>query len=79
MLTGNSFGKPRLPRGSFFTSGRFVEKKVDPPISAGARRRSVRSVSCMVIVFFIIVLHCGDALTSPGHRNITDAAQAAKR
>jgi Mn2+/Fe2+ NRAMP family transporter len=55
-----------------------VEKKVGPRQYPQARADVlIGSISCMVIVFFIIVCTAATLYVS-GHRDITDAAQAAQ-
>src|SRR6184192_2256963 len=65
-----------LARTYFFQAG-FVEKKVGPRQYPQARADVIiGSISCMVIVFFIIVCTAATLFVS-GQRDITDAAQAA--
>ncbi len=71
-------GTTIAPWQFFYLQAGFVEKKV------GARQYKhakldvlVGSISCMVIVFFIIVC-CAATLNAHGLTNITDAAQAAQ-
>jgi Mn2+/Fe2+ NRAMP family transporter len=77
MLTG-LVGTTIAPWQFFYLQAGFVEKKVRPRQYPQARADVlVGSVSCMVIVFFIIVCTAATLYTS-GHRDITDAAQAAQ-
>jgi len=77
MLTG-LIGTTIAPWQFFYLQAGFVEKKVNPRQYPQARADVlVGSVSCMVIVFFIIVC-CAATLYATGHRNINDAAQAAQ-
>jgi Mn2+/Fe2+ NRAMP family transporter len=77
MLTG-LIGTTIAPWQFFYLQASFVEKKVSPRQYPQARADVLfGSVSCMVIVFFIIVCTAATLYTS-GHRNITDAAQAAQ-
>lgn len=77
MLTG-LVGTTIAPWQFFYLQASFVEKKVGPRQYPQARADVlVGSISCMVIVFFIIVCTAATLYTS-GHRNITDAAQAAQ-
>src|SRR5246127_362095 len=76
MLTG-LIGTTIAPWQFFYMQAGFLEKKMSvrqyPPARADVL---IRRVSCMAIVFFIIV--CAAAtLYASGQRNITDAAQAA--
>jgi Mn2+/Fe2+ NRAMP family transporter len=77
MLTG-LIGTTIAPWQFFYLQASFVEKKVASRQYPQARADVlVGSVSCMVIVFFIIVCTAA-TLYASGHRNITDAAQAAQ-
>lgn len=77
MLTG-LVGTTIAPWQFFYLQAGFVEKKVGPRQYPQARADVlVGSVSCMVIVFFIIVC-CAATLWVSGQRDITDAGQAAK-
>src|SRR2546426_1932011 len=77
MLTG-LVGTTIAPWQFFYLQAGFVEKKVGPRQYPQARADVFfGSVSCMVIVFFIIVCTAATLWTS-GHREITDAAQAAQ-
>src|SRR2546425_1143255 len=77
MLTG-LVGTTIAPWQFFYLQAGFVEKKVGPRQYPQARADVFfGSVSCMVIVFFIIVCAAATLWTS-GHRDITDAAQAAQ-
>src|SRR5579872_1474121 len=77
MLTG-LVGTTIAPWQFFYLQASFVEKKVGPRQYPQARADVlVGSISCMVIVFFIIVCTAA-TLYKSGHRDITDAAQAAK-
>jgi len=77
MLTG-LVGTTVAPWQFFYLQAGFVEKKVGRKQYAQARLDVlVGSVSCMAIVFFIIVC-CGATLYVSGHRNIVDAAEAAQ-
>src|SRR6266702_3879801 len=77
MLTG-LVGTTIAPWQFFYLQAGFVEKKVGPRQYPQARADVLfGSVSCMVIVFFIIVCTAATLWTS-GHREITDAAQAAQ-
>src|SRR5579863_7605786 len=71
-------GTTIAPWQFFYLQAGFVEKRVGPRQYPQARADVlVGSISCMVIVFFIIVC-TGATLYVSGHRNITDAVQAAK-
>ena len=71
-------GTTIAPWQFFYLQAGFVEKKVGPRQYPQARADVlVGSVSCMVIVFFIIVC-CAATLWTKGHTDITDAAQAAQ-
>jgi len=77
MLTG-LIGTTIAPWQFFYLQAGFVEKKVGPRQYPQARWDVlIGSVSCMVIVFFIIVCTAA-TLYVTGHRNITDAGQAAQ-
>ena len=77
MLT-SLVGTTIAPWQFFYLQASFVEKKVGPRQYPQARADVlVGSISCMVIVFFIIVC-CAATLWTHGHRDITDAAQAAQ-
>lgn len=77
MLTG-LVGTTIAPWQFFYLQAGFVEKKVGPRQYPQARADVlVGSISCMVIVFFIIVC-CAATLWVHGHRNISDAAEAAQ-
>ena len=77
MLTG-LIGTTIAPWQFFYLQAGFVEKKVGPRQYPQARADVLfGSVSCMVIVFFIIVCTAA-TLYATGHRDITDAAQAAQ-
>jgi len=71
-------GTTIAPWQFFYLQAGFVEKKVGPKQYAQARADvMLGSVTCMVIVFFIIVCTAATLYVS-GQRNITDAADAAK-
>ncbi len=77
MLTG-LVGTTIAPWQFFYLQAGFVEKKVGPRQYRQARADVlVGSISCMVIVFFIIIC-CAATLYTSGHRDITDAGQAAQ-
>jgi len=77
MLTG-LVGTTIAPWQFFYLQAGFVEKKVGPRQYRQARADVMfGSVSCMVIVFFIIVCTAA-TLYASGHRDITDAGQAAQ-
>src|SRR3984893_12998917 len=77
MLTG-LIGTTIAPWQFFYLQAGFVEKRVGPRQYPQARADVlIGSVSCMVIVFFIIVCTAATLYVS-GHRNITDAGQAAQ-
>ncbi|HKV25713.1 MAG TPA: Nramp family divalent metal transporter [Candidatus Acidoferrum sp.] len=77
MLTG-LVGTTIAPWQFFYLQAGFVEKKVGPRQYPQARADVlVGSISCMVIVFFIMIC-CAATLWVSGHRDITDAAQAAQ-
>lgn len=70
-------GTTIAPWQFFYLQAGFVEKKVGPRQYPQARADVlVGSISCMVIVFFIIVCTAATLYVS-GQRNINDAAQAA--
>jgi Mn2+/Fe2+ NRAMP family transporter len=76
MLTG-LIGTTIAPWQFFYMQAGFVEKKVSVRQYPQARADVlIGSVSCMAIVFFIIVCTAA-TLYASGQRNITDAAQAA--
>ncbi len=71
-------GTTIAPWQFFYLQAGFVEKRVGPRQYPQARADVIAgSVSCMVIVFFIIVCTAATLYTS-GHRNIADAADAAR-
>ncbi len=71
-------GTTIAPWQFFYLQAGFVEKRVGPRQYPQARADVlVGSVSCMVIVFFIIVCTAATLYMS-GHRHIADAADAAK-
>ncbi len=71
-------GTTIAPWQFFYLQAGFVEKRVGPRQYKHARMDVlVGSVSCMVIVFFIIVC-CAATLNLHGMTNITDAGQAAQ-
>jgi Mn2+/Fe2+ NRAMP family transporter len=71
-------GTTIAPWQFFYLQAGFVEKKVGPRQYPQARADVlVGSISCMVIVFFIIVATAA-TLYAGGQRDITDAAQAAR-
>ena len=71
-------GTTIAPWQFFYLQAGFVEKKVGPRQYPQARADVlVGSISCMVIVFFIIVATAATLYVS-GQRNITDAVDAAK-
>src|SRR5438128_5746484 len=71
-------GTTIAPWQFFYLQAGFVEKKVNPRQYPQARADVIfGSVSCMVIVFFIIVCTAA-TLYASGHRNINDAAMAAQ-
>jgi NRAMP (natural resistance-associated macrophage protein)-like metal ion transporter len=77
MLTG-LVGTTIAPWQFFYLQAGFVEKKVSARQYPQARADVlIGSISCMVIVFFIIVCTAA-TLYASGLRNISDAAQAAK-
>src|SRR5271154_163929 len=71
-------GTTIAPWQFFYLQAGFVEKRVGPKQYKHARLDVlVGSISCMVIVFFIIVC-CAATLNVRGLTNISDAAQAAQ-
>jgi NRAMP (natural resistance-associated macrophage protein)-like metal ion transporter len=71
-------GTSVAPWQFFYLQAGYVEKKVGPRQYKHARMDVlVGSISCMVIVFFIIVCTAA-TLHASGHTNISDAADAAK-
>src|SRR6202051_4479359 len=77
MLTG-LIGTTIAPWQFFYLQAGFVEKKVGPRQYPQARADVlVGSISCMVIVFFIIVCTAA-TLYATGHRDITEAKDAAR-
>src|SRR5579871_363909 len=71
-------GTTIAPWQFFYLQAGFVEKKVGPRQYPQARADVlIGSISCMAIVFFIIVCTAATLYTS-GHRNIADAAEAAR-
>jgi Mn2+/Fe2+ NRAMP family transporter len=71
-------GTTIAPWQFFYLQAGFVEKKVGPRNYPQARADVlIGSISCMVIVFFIIVATAATLYVS-GQRDITDAVQAAK-
>jgi NRAMP (natural resistance-associated macrophage protein)-like metal ion transporter len=77
MLTG-LVGTTIAPWQFFYLQAGFVEKKVGARQYPQARADVlIGSISCMAIVFFIIVCTAA-TLYAHGQRNITDAAEAAK-
>lgn len=71
-------GTTIAPWQFFYLQAGFVEKKVGPRQYPQARADvMVGSISCMVIVFFIIVATAATLYVS-GQRNITDAVEAAR-
>jgi NRAMP (natural resistance-associated macrophage protein)-like metal ion transporter len=77
MLTG-LVGTTIAPWQFFYLQAGFVEKKVSVRQYPQARADVlIGSISCMVIVFFIIVCTAATLYVN-GQRNITDAAEAAK-
>jgi NRAMP (natural resistance-associated macrophage protein)-like metal ion transporter len=71
-------GTTIAPWQFFYLQAGFVEKKVGPRQYGQARADVlVGSISCMVIVFFIIVCTAA-TLHATGQFNITDASEAAK-
>ncbi len=77
MLTG-LIGTTIAPWQFFYLQAGYVEKKVGPRQYPQARADVfIGSLSCMIIVFFIIVGTAATLYVS-GNRNITDAGQAAQ-
>lgn len=77
MLIG-LIGTTIAPWQFFYLQAGFVEKRVGPRQYKHARMDVlVGSISCMVIVFFIMVC-CAATLNAHGMTNITDAGQAAQ-
>src|SRR6201998_533796 len=77
MLTG-LVGTTIAPCQFFYFQAGFVEKKVGPRQYPQARADVlIGSISCMVIVFFIIVCTAA-TLHASGQLNISDASEAAK-
>ena len=77
MLTG-LIGTTIAPWQFFYLQAGYVEKKVGPRQYPQARADVlIGSISCMAIVFFIIICTAA-TLYANGHREITDAAQAAQ-
>jgi len=77
MLTG-LVGTTIAPWQFFYLQAGFVEKKVGPRQYPQAKADVlIGSISCMVIVFFIIVC-CAATLWVSGHRDINDAGLAAQ-
>jgi NRAMP (natural resistance-associated macrophage protein)-like metal ion transporter len=77
MLTA-LIGTTIAPWQFFYLQAGYVEKKVGPRQYKHAKWDVlVGSISCMVIVFFIIVC-CAATLNAKGLTSITDAAEAAK-
>jgi NRAMP (natural resistance-associated macrophage protein)-like metal ion transporter len=71
-------GTTIAPWQFFYLQAGFVEKRVGPRQYSQARADVIAgSISCMVIVFFIIVCTAA-TLYVTGHRNISDAADAAR-
>ncbi len=71
-------GTTIAPWQFFYLQAAFVEKRVGPRQYRHARADvMVGSISCMVIVFFIIVCTAATLYVS-GHRNIAGAAEAAR-
>jgi len=71
-------GTTIAPWQFFYMQASFVEKRIGPRQYPQARADVIAgSVTCMLIVFFIIVCTAATLYTS-GHRNIADAADAAK-
>src|SRR2546430_5888001 len=71
-------GTTIAPWQFFYLQASFVEKRVGPRQYPQARADVMfGSISCMVIVFFIIVCTAA-TLYASGQRNITDAADAAR-
>jgi NRAMP (natural resistance-associated macrophage protein)-like metal ion transporter len=77
MLTG-LIGTTIAPWQFFYLQAGYVEKKVGPRQYPQARADvMIGSISCMAVVFFIIICTAATLYTS-GHRDITDAGQAAQ-
>jgi len=77
MLTA-LIGTTIAPWQFFYLQAGYVEKRLGPRQYPQARADVIAgSVTCMIIVFFIIVATAATLYTS-GHRNITDAADAAQ-
>ena len=77
MLTG-LIGTTIAPWQFFYLQAGYVEKKVGPRQYPQARADVlIGSISCMAIVFFIIICTAA-TLWASGHRDITDAGQAAQ-
>jgi Mn2+/Fe2+ NRAMP family transporter len=71
-------GTTIAPWQFFYMQASFVEKRIGPRQYPQARADVIAgSVTCMLIVFFIIVCTAATLYVS-GHRNIADAADAAK-
>ena len=71
-------GTTIAPWQFFYLQAGFVEKRIGPRQYSQARADVIAgSISCMVIVFFIIVSTAATLYTS-GHRSISDAADAAR-
>ena len=71
-------GTTIAPWQFFYLQAGFVEKKVGPRQYSQAKADVIiGSISCMAIVFFIIVC-CAATLYTSGHRNITEAKDAAQ-
>jgi len=71
-------GTTIAPWQFFYMQASFVEKRVGPRQYPQARADVIAgSISCMAIVFFIIVATAATLYTS-GHRSIADAADAAR-
>jgi Mn2+/Fe2+ NRAMP family transporter len=71
-------GTTIAPWQFFYLQAGFVEKRIGPRQYKQARADVIAgSVTCMLIVFFIIVCTAA-TLYASGNRNITDAADAAK-
>ena len=71
-------GTTIAPWQFFYLQASFVEKRVGPRQYSQARADVIAgSISCMVIVFFIIVCTAATLYVS-GHRTIVDAADAAR-
>src|ERR1700719_315078 len=71
-------GTTIAPWQFFYMQASFVEKRIGPRQYPQARADVIAgTVTCMLIVFFIIVCTAA-TLYASGHRNIADAADAAK-